>query len=638
MTTHWNKFALLCTGSREPGVCVVDVETNETHRALIFPEGDSAYSMAVAQRGDVLAVGTRTGNLFLISGEVEAMFSHPEGKITPIAFQSPILSLCFIGQDRLVVATASKTFWLNTAVPGETHDMETRGDIICALAAVSESQVFGLSVRGQLLGWAFPEGRCFRRQSGSPPGDVWGVVRLEHWASASALAYGAETGDLVLCSVQGKDCDVRPAHSGELYAIASSELYLLTAGRHDRRLKLWVRESPTPVADHPCPLESTSAAFITEDPYHVILVDTWGRAEVFKVGTEKLQFLASIPGNNHRVVNSPDLAGQRTERIAASAHEMDVIASKTVPELLAQERYEAVEPQCKRLDSLGYPHIALWFRADIAARQTKKLEELQFRQTLHKDYTQTDPWFEAARVKYADLLMDLWRFEEAATVFGKLAESKAHAECATRYERASSMAKSLKRSGVIADPVESLELLIRAASAIGNPFLGRWVVARKANRQFTGLFLKPTDVLAECRRQVAGRLKNITCVQEDVMFFSPEGKRKAAALVFKGPDRRRSSRLQFLIVSESYPGGYSVTPVIALAANDKAKAGDTEHHNNVVLAVLGATEGKQLRLSWIGEAVRVIGLIVEDIYSNGLSTQQKGDDAHVRRRKCRAKS
>jgi hypothetical protein len=551
------------------------------------------------------------------------MIAHPAQGSPPIACRSPILSLCFIGQDRLVVATAGNTFWLNTAAPGEPHDMETHGNIVCALAAVSESLVYGLSPDGQLLSWTLPEGHCFKQQHGPPPGDLWGLVRLVHWESASALVYGAGNGDLVLCSMQEKDCDIRPAHSGELYAIASSELYLLTAGRHDRRLKLWVRESPMSVVDHPCPFETTSAAFITEHPHHVILVDTWGRAEVFNVGTETLHFLASIPGNNHRVVNSPDFTRQREDRNAKAEAEAKDIMAKTVPDLFAKLRYGHIDEewqklfaaQCQRLEELGYPHIALHLRADAVGRQGDRVGELRFRHLLNLHYSGTDQWSVQARILYADLLMASWRFANAANVFDQLTSIAGDADCSSKRARAKQMQIYLDTEGVIADTADSLKALIQSAGVVGSRFSGRWVVAKKRGRWFQGVDLLPSDILSECQKENSSIPAGVTSVQEKVTFVRLDGIRNGLALVFEGPDGRTSSHIQFLLVHESGIGGCTVTPMLVLSANVVTQSVDVEKHNNSILAVLGDTPDDWGHRSWIGETVRVTGGILQTTYT-----------------------
>lgn len=619
MTTPWNRFTLLGAGGRQPGLYVHNGDTSQTHRALSFEDGDSVYSIAVAPQGDLLAAGTSSGSLLLMEdGFTEASAHQGEGKV-PIRYPSPVLSLCFMGRSRLAVATAKKTFWLDIAAPYDTHDLETRGDVVCALTAVSETELFGLSPNGQLLGWSIPEGHLVRRQCGPACGQIWGIVRLEYWLAASVLAYGGDTGDLVLYAVQGTACEVRRAHTGGLYAIASHERHLLTAGRDDGLLKLWQADSATPVAEHRCSTNAVSAAFIAADPSKIVLIDARGQADVFTTVADQLQSVASIQGDSYRVVVGPDLSRVREAHLANNAAQMTDIMTKAIPRLFDLGQYGEIEKECEELTRLGYPQIALQLRAEVAKKQGDKLGELRFRHMLHEKYTGTDPWSVETRRQYADLLLDVWCFEDAAAVFIQLASYSNATDCRAKHDQAKQMMKRLMASSAIADPANSLKNLIQAASVVGRSFRGRWVVAQKKARWFEGIILEPMDVLQECQKEESGIPAGVTYAQEEVTLVRSDGIRDVVASVFECPNPETSAHLQFVLLYEAHVGKCTVTPMLALSANGSTTTGESEPHNNGILAVLGDTADDWGCRSWIGETIRVTGGILRAVYTRKMT-------------------
>jgi len=622
--TTWSRLVVLGSGSHEPGIHAFDAKESQAHKVFSLEHGDSAYSIAVSPLGNVLAVGTRGGNLYLLDTETTSAPAVGTEVVSPTAaYRSPILSLCFAGQHRLVVATADGTFWASSTDPKHPQKLKTNGDVVCALVAVSETEVFGLSPTGHLFGWSIPEGHCSRRHCGPPPGDVWGVVKIEHWATASALAYGAQNGDLVLCPMTGRDCKVLPAHAGELYAITSNTQHLLTAGRHDGRVKLWDMRSTTPVFECRHPFEPTSAAFIMDEHPCFVLVDVHGHASVFEVDArrETLRCMADLPGRSYRAVIGPDLVAQREERITQCTARIKEILENTVPKLLDRPLYQDVTSCCQELVNMGYPHVAMWVRAEIAARQENVLEELGHRHELQQNCAVTDDWSIRASEQYADLLMTLWRFREASNLLSKLAIGSERTDLASKRDVAKRMRDRLATGTAIGDPTDPLDVLIDAATLIGSPFSGRWVVARMPEKGRKDITPTPAKVLGTYQEKLPALPDCVTVKAEEVVLLSQTGERQVSALVFEGPDRQGTACFQFLLVAESRGNGFAITPTIVLSVKGDLDSIDAELHNRGVLALIRDAQNHWVTHSWVAESIRAAGDVMRRVITDLLKKE-----------------
>lgn len=625
--TTWSGLLLLGCGSGQPGIRTFDPSDGGLQRILSLRRGDSVYSIARSPLGGLLAVGTRGGNLFLLDrNAVEASMEGQEGVPAPAAHYSPILSLCFADEHHVVVATAEQTFWITTTAPNTTYRLETHGHVICALTAVSKTKIFGLSPRGQVLAWAIPSGECFSQQEASPPpGDVLGVVTLLHWSCASALAYGASNGDLVLRRIDGKKHEVRAAHAGELYALACNERYLLTAGRTDGQLKLWVPDSSQPVCQFRHQCEATSTTFVMDEQPRFALIDANGRASIFEadLASGMLCHISEIPETHYRAVVGPDLVQQRQERLAGQAARMREIWTTTIPSLLAHPHGgQDLALCCSELETNGYLHFATWLRAEIAARQGIVLEELGHRYRLHQMYNAQDKWFLGVTEQYADLLMSLWQLGAACEVFSLLPVTPERPDLAHKRHAAERLYEQMATCIAIADPGDRVDALVNASMMLGKPFTGRWVINRLAERKFDDIVVTSSELFTTYLAQLQGRLSGIAARAEEVLCLSTSTASQVSALVFTDKDSRDTVELQFLLLAEIQGKTVRLTPAIVLSADGALALGGAEEHNRRVMALLQEAASGEWRECWVGQIVQATGAVMRDVVT-ALHKQRK---------------
>ncbi|MGB2986437.1 MAG: hypothetical protein WBE26_11195, partial [Phycisphaerae bacterium] len=247
--------------------------------------------------------------------------------------------------------------------------------------------------------------------------------------------------------------------------------------------------------------------------------------------------------------------------------------------------YEGLEELYQELVTLGFESVALALRARQAAHQQDDLGELRALHALvaslpHEEKTRSS-WLH----RYAQVLESLWCLEEART-----AQREAGIENQAVSCWLDEAAKVIGGDNWIAEPGISLPALIAAATIIGKPFRGKWVIATSTQLKYDGGTLTP-QTLAAKYEEVKARNKapeTPPVRTERVWWIRRDSVREIGIVLLGDPTDQASPAISPAVQVREDAQQVVSAPVVLLEAGRPADNVPVEAHNQRVLSAVEA--------------------------------------------------
>ena len=167
---------LLGTGDSQPGLDIL-YPNGKVSRILNMPSGQSIYAIHRCTSNGSLALGTRNGQVLIISHSWGAGELKKQNLIQGAA----VLSLCWCGVQHLAVSDlAGRVLLWNIDDHTNPQFLDSKREIICALSIVKENLIAGLSISGSLYLWHPGKSEPISRFSSTPPPEKFALVKLEY--------------------------------------------------------------------------------------------------------------------------------------------------------------------------------------------------------------------------------------------------------------------------------------------------------------------------------------------------------------------------------------------------------------------------------------------------------------------------
>ena len=615
MSDPWTTFAVLGTGKTEAGVKQLNLDSFDLVDLAVLDHGASVYALARDALGRSIAAGTRSGLLSVFRSGVDGKGLANQMPLQRIQFSQPILAACFVGPDRIAVATKADTFWVESGDMNKgCHHLDTHGDFVCSLVAVSDSEALSVSSQGQVLGWRLPEGETFKRLCGPSPGTHAALVRLAFCPEANSVFYGAASGDLVEIPLDKTGITVHPAHHGELYSVCACGQRLLTVGKADGVLKLWRGSLDAPEYEAECRKGITAATFLDDDPIRILVVDESGGAEVLRLQQKALVSIKRLPGQSYRAVLGPNIADVRVARAKATASRAKAVWMDACARIRSKQ-WDDLIPLLHEMEALGQADAALLLRAKQAMAQEDLVAEFRFRHELYHRHGKSRPAAAEWAQEYATLLERCGCFGEASEVYQGLSSGACDDMNREKRRLAYQRAQWLADIQTIMIPVVDLAAIVGVWDIVQKPFSGRWVIRQgDSSPACRGVTVTTTEILREFVGDPLNDTDSVHVTRETPAMVGQDQVTRVDALVFERDGGKAAAHLQLVVRMDPDESAITFRPMAVLCVAATTPECDWKQHNHCVKAVINSGNNKHLRPLWmertLGEVNRAIRMVV----------------------------
>lgn len=600
----------LGTGGLRPGAWILGVDGEPPQQILELPRGHSIYAIAMGLESGRLAIGSRGGRIYLFSWPGEMGLGEASCKHT-LAQGAPILSVCLMGDSLLASSdTAGRCLlWRVAERPDPPSQLTLPGGPICSLLSLDDRELVGLSASGEIAFWSLPCGEPVRMVKGPPPPAKTALVHLTRWPAGGALVYPGRDGHLVVYGLEDGRFASRAAHDGEFFAVAASGDRLMTIGRTDRQLKIWQVGCDRPIETLEAPLGIVSGAVMSDTPQRLLLVTDAGAAGVYRCEGGALQRERQLDGQGFRVASGP------SPQVRAALHERQRLAKaqhlrSQILEMIDRDDPGDMDALHTELIALGFEEVSLALRARHASVRNDLIAELDARHRLASILPKGDRKAVRSLRQYAALLESTWRIAEAHEIHGSLSTM---GEPSERTDHLASCAEILEGENWVVEPDIPMATIIRAASAVGKRFRGRWLI-----RMLKPVSFNHGPVSAD---MIAARYEQVRA--ENTGHALPPAKTATLSWL----SREEVRQVETVMVGQPLDGTHDgqqialqvlhdgiqpvAVPAVLLDADGPNLNGPPVEHNNRVLLALERIEQSDLTGSWQRRILHFILLAVQ---------------------------
>lgn len=611
----------LGAGGENPGVEAVDVESGNVHRVIDLPAGHSVYAMAVTDALDQLAIGSRAGEIRVLS-LVDALTGQPQVDVRVFRQGAPILSVCFAGSSGLVASdTVGRCLrWNLGGDSARPSSLTVERGVIVALLALSDDELVGLSTAGQLVLWRIRDGEIARILEAPPP-PALALVPLIHLPEGDTLLYPGQDGYLVSCGLGDERVQARRAHEGDCSVVAALADGLLTVGRHDGFAKLWDVGCDETVKQISAPPGLISGFALDGSSRGLVLVSETGEAAVFTIGLSRLEVQRRLNGRGYRLVTGPRLGLLRTFLDRRTRDEARRVAGE-IRQRLDRSELEGLASLHARLGDLGYDHVSLCLQAEQAARAEDKLGELRARSALIRVLPDGDPAAQGSLDAYLGLLERLWQSEEVEKVRLRLTSARESMHCG---EWSAPSAAAAPSANCIIEPDLPLPLIVQAATVLNQPFLVRSRLNRLEPVPCRGVRLQAESLASkyeQLRAESSGNGLPVAAL-EHVTWVSRQHTDAMPTLMLFNHDNCAIRGLGYACQIREDGTQSVIVPVVVFDPRVVVLTDDPEAHNRRVLLALERIANEALAHSWLGKVHGVVMAALRRLVTASLSDRTR---------------
>lgn len=503
MEAFWRRDHILWgQGGDRPGLHIYDLDSHQTNHECSLPKGQSVYSLDISPDGSRLAAGTKS-DLLYHAHCLQQTEEDDRIEFSKIVQGYAVLSVCFFDPDRVVAADVSGRCLLwhleDTRHPRE---LPTGCCKVYSLFRLADGSLAGLTLDGKLLTWKWPARRIAREIDVPLAPEHSALVKPVYWPAAGVWAWPGRNGIIVLWQCDSDELSIIEAHSCDVYAVSVCGDGLVTVGRKDGALKIWIFPGTDPAQQYTAPLGVIAATAWTDPEPNLILADDRGSAGLYTVNAGSLCFIHGLQGRDFRVFFGPDqtcldsaVNQRKAQRAQDLADEIRSINRDREP-IDAKELHD-------ELVRLGYEHVSLELRAEVARQRDDLISELKYSKQIAELISYGEPGAEKFFLRYIELLELLWQHVMANKLGEQLVERYPYDEVAESVRRLQRYSECLKAGNFVIESELSLDVLTRAAQIMGTPLRGRYNIAQHDPIHTDVLGLSPSDLIEGYHRLCA---------------------------------------------------------------------------------------------------------------------------------------
>lgn len=491
--TRWHEAIFLGGGGNRPCLDIVYPD-GQVSRLLDLSTGQSVYTMDSSPDDDSLALGTRDGQILVISNPRRG----DGARIDTLVQGAPVLSCCWTRDGQLVASDlAGRVLLWKLDDPSNPMFLDAGKEVICALCMIEKDMVAGLSVAGSINLWRLNSSRPVSCLASQQPPSKFALVKLEYLASCGELVHPGRDGELICLQLDGDSPRRLNAHSGDFYALSLGEDGPITAGLGDRTLKVWPSLMEGAVAEYAL---SQGLIQLVKFPDHAGLMAAIaedGSANILEINGGQLlcHGIGSTGSYRHasQVMSPSQLLSAKRQKAGQAAADLEAA--------LSHDDAASVDACHQRLAKLGFEHVALAARSAWHVQQGEYLPALRHSATLVDILPASDTRSFQSMQRYADLLVRYGLFDGAMKLYDQM-----EALDSTFNNPLMELKIMLDRQAdleIIVDTSIALDEIIQAHTILGNRFQGTYILSKQDPYRCPKLPYHNGDLADQLNRELA---------------------------------------------------------------------------------------------------------------------------------------
>jgi len=614
---------VLGSGGTAPGLFLYSALTrqNDTLVKAVFPH--SIYALGIEPETGMAAGGSRKGIVYLHSTDNQHSEGPTNNLIPVIDHSAPILSLLWLGKNRLAVTdTAGECKIWPLERDSRPVRLQTSGNIVCSLSRIDPDFMAGLTTSGKLLIWNYHDLRLEKTIALTEPPGKYSLVNLVYLHSCSILAYPGKNGQLIVFNISTEESASFLAHQGDFYALFGFRETLFSIGKDDCMLKIWDHEKYLPLKELPVSRNIIAAAGVGQDSVQILTIDLSGNAEISRLSESGVELIGSVPGEHYRIVIGLTKHPPEKPPDDPIKSELESLIKK-IQMCCGQDLLSESEKYHGRIVELGFEHLSLGLKAEHEISAGNYTLALQFYRRLVKIIKENDP--AACRIlhQYAMLLERLWQIDEAYLVYK-------HILCLNDSFPISTLYLPVKLSKIagpqnwILNPDIPMRDVIGAATAINKPLSGRYLIKKLDEISISDLRIQANDIakkhksLFNQQDQIEASSLNI----EPVIFLNSNGRQAAEITVMDLPGQIGVARLKFAVSFQATCHGSILTPILLLECRAPDPATKPEQYNHDISRSLSNNQDNRLTDIHISAACQTLESLLSRAVNEKLSNME----------------
>lgn len=467
--TRWHEAIFLGGGGNRPCLDIVYPD-GQVSRLLDLSPGQSVYTMDRRPEDNSLALGTRAGQILVISDPRLG----DGARIDTLVQGAPVLSCCWTGDGQLVASDlAGRVLLWKLDDPANPMFLDAGKEVTCALCMIEKDMVAGLSVAGSINLWRLNSSRPASCLASQPPPSKFALVKLGYLASRRELVHPGRDGELISLQLDGDSPRRLNAHNEDFYAFSLGEDGPVTAGLGDRTLKVWPSPMEGAAAEYALSQGLIQLVRFPDHPGLMAAIAEDGSANLLEINGGQLSFhgIGSTGSYRYatRVMSPSQLLSTKRQKAGQAAADLEAA--------LSQDDAASVDACHQRLAKLGFEHVALAARSAWHIKQGEYLSALRHSARLMDILPKKDTRSFQSMQRYADLLVRYGLFYWAMKLYNQM-----EALDSTFNNPLGELKTTLDRQAeleIIIDTSVALDEIIEAHTILCSSFQGTYILSKQ---------------------------------------------------------------------------------------------------------------------------------------------------------------
>lgn len=594
MTLEWQPDLILVgSGGDDPCVAIFEADIGETRKLIRLQPGHSAYAIAIDTEQEIIAVGTKSGLIYLVTSLQTQDLDDPTPN-NKLVQGASILSVCWSKKTLLVVSDiAGRCLVWHTKLDINPQPLKVMEGDICCLLNLKGGKLAGLSSTGQLHFWKTSPSQLVHTVNVPAPPPIKALVRMLYWQSRQALVFPGPEGSLTIFELEDNRITKLDAHNRNFYAISSFGEDLLTVGMEDGRLRIWQPDTDKPIYDLEAPKGVISASSVGDSHNKILLIDRQGTASLYILENDNLRLLSLLRGKDYRVIVTPDPEKIRVFYAQQREDEIRDIFTE-IRDKMGRAPTEVIDRLHSRLIKLGYEHISLMIRGEQAEQEGDLIEALKCRSSMMRILPAKDPKTCISLEKYASLLERLWHLTEAVDIYKRIVRIEPTYQFVLKHNVLARNAELVKNKNFVIEPDISIQHITDSANIIGKEFIGRYIIKRLQQEPCGSVGLTAEAIAEKYNmvRKSPGKEGLPPAITERVWWISREDVDEIDIVAFGDGQTNTVKGLQFALQISSGDMSTVVFPLIIFDWRVASKSQFMEENNDKSSNALKSLRGK----------------------------------------------